>query len=198
MAIIALSGWKGSGKDLAGNYLVNQFGYVRMAFADVLKDTVAAQYTVPRHWLDDPEKKELPLVLYPVQNTDSFVSNIHELLGTELKHGHWSGRALCILEGSIKRSVDPNYWVNKVIAQIMDTKGTNFVITDMRYQSELKLLRQQFGKDLITVRINRFETVNSTDASERDLDKAEFDLVINNSQSKQELFNELDTLMRKL
>jgi hypothetical protein len=198
MSIIALSGWKGSGKDLAGQYLVQQHNYARMAFADVLKDTVAEQYNIPRTWCDNPEKKELPLVQYPVNNSDAFVANIHSLLVNELKHGYWTPRALCILEGSIKRAVNSNHWVNKVIDNIMNTSGTTFVITDLRYRSEIELLRKQFGKDLVTVRINRFETVNTEDPSERDLDKAEFDVVINNRNGKQELYNELDSLMKGL
>lgn len=198
MTVLALSGWRGSGKDLAGQYLINQYNYVRMAFADVLKDTVSNQYSIPRVWCDDPTKKELPLVQYPINNSDNFVASIHKLLASELKHGYWTPRALCILEGSVKRAVNANHWVNKVIDNIMNTTGTSFVITDLRYRSEIELLRKQFGKDLVTVRLNRFETINTEDPSERDLDKAEFDVVINNRNGKQELYNELDLLVKGL
>lgn len=39
---VALIGRAGAGKDTAGEYLVNHFGYTRVAFADKLKDVAAA------------------------------------------------------------------------------------------------------------------------------------------------------------
>jgi hypothetical protein len=68
----------------------------------------------------------------------------------------------------------------------------NFVISDLRYRSEVEQLRQAFGKNLITVRINRFDSVNSTDPSERDLDNYKFDVTIDNVGTLEELYYKLD------
>ena len=60
--LIAISGWKGSGKDTAGAYLVRQYNYRPISFAYELKTMVAQLYGVNRYWMDDPTKKEMPLI----------------------------------------------------------------------------------------------------------------------------------------
>jgi hypothetical protein len=115
---------------------------------------------------------------------------------------YWTPRALCILKGSTNRAVDSSYWVGRTIENInslMDP-GTEesddhkFVISDLRYRSEVEQLRQAFGKDLITVRINRFDECQSTDPSERDLDNYKFDVVIENKSSLEDLYKQLENL----
>ena len=64
MNIVALSGWKGSGKDMVANYLVEKWGFQRVSFADPLKDEVARKWKLPRSWMDDLAFKEKPLLPY--------------------------------------------------------------------------------------------------------------------------------------
>lgn len=228
MKVVAISAWKFSGKDTCANYLIDN-GYIRCAFADVLKDMVAAEYGVPRSHMDDPAFKEAPILTMPVIPKDSFTLNIARMLFTEFRtengspamepyvdpsgaflgvmgrsvaQMYWTPRALCILKGSTNRAVDSSYWVSKTIDEINSLRmgelqlnhgnGTNVVISDLRYRSEVDQLRQAFGKDLITVRVNRFQDVNSTDASERDLDNFQFDITIENVGTLEELYYKLD------
>ena len=196
MKIVAISGWKRSGKDTAANYLVEEYGYTRVAFADVLKDMVAQEYNIPRNYCDDPDKKESALEQYPVNPQDAFSRAIAEIMKGEFRNlngkPHWTPRALCILKGSVNRSVTSKYWTQRAIDVIRNIALSNFngdsnvegiVISDLRYNSEVEQLREAFGDNLITVRVNRFDTCESTDASERDLDNAKFDLVIENRES---------------
>ena len=227
MKVVAISGWKGNGKDTAAAYLVSN-GYTRSAFADVLKDMVADEYGVPRSHMDDPKFKEKAILHLPVSPKDDFALNIAKLLYKEFRteNGHppmeyfidpsgtflgvlgrdvaqlyWTPRALCILKGSTNRSVDSSYWVNRTIDEIRKIHGSmnvfqeNFVISDLRYRSEVEQLRQAFGKDLVTMRINRFESINSTDASENDLNNYKFDIVIDNVGTIEELYYHLDQLV---
>jgi hypothetical protein len=226
MIVVAISGWKRSGKDTAAAYLVDN-GFTKSAFADVLKDMVAAEYNIPRSHCDDPEFKEAPILTLPVIPKDDFTLNIAKLLykefrterghpvmeyyvdpsgaflgvlGRDLGQLYWTPRALCILKGSVNRAVDSSYWVGRTVENInslMDP-GTEesddhrFVISDLRYRSEVEQLRQAFGKDLVTIRINRFQDVNSTDPSERDLDNYKFDITIENTGTLDELYYHLD------
>lgn len=200
--IIAISGWKRSGKDTSAEYLITNYGYVRFGFADSLKDLVAEQYQIVRSHCDDPEFKEKPLLSYPVNTTDAFAEVIHKVLIKEFKEVegklYWTPRALCILEGSVKRSVDNGYWVEKVIRDIKESGINKAVISDLRYRSEVAQLREAFGTDLVTIRVNRFETSPSNDASERDLDDQKFDYVISNTGSIEDLKTELDIIMEKV
>lgn len=167
--VIALSGYKGSGKDTAAAYLVENYGFQRIAFADVLKDLVSTQYNVPREDMDHPIRKEEPILHLPVIPTDPFTIAIQGRLASELSQGFWTPRALCILEGSVKRSVHSNYWVQRAIGPILSAQTGKFVITDMRYRSEADVLNMLIpGVEFW--RINRYLNINTTDPSERDLD----------------------------
>ena len=54
------------------------------------------------------------------------------------------------------------------------------------------LFRSGLGKNLITVRVNRFTNTPSEDPSERDLDNYKFDVVIENTSSLEELLNKVE------
>lgn len=210
MKIVALSGWKRSGKDTAARYLIETLGYKRFGFADILKEMVAEQYAIPLEWLHNEEFKELPLSKFPVDTTDRFAGVIHDFMDGEFKEIKieegdecsfvkcWTPRALAILEGSVKRSVNSQYWVQRVVDQIIkewhESAGEvgKFVITDLRYQSEAGQLRKAFGEQLTTVRINRFEDCESTDPSERDLDDYDFDKFIDNTLTLEDLFSNVE------
>lgn len=189
--IIALSAYKGSGKDTVADYLVSGYGYTKKSFAAKLKDLVSETYRVPREDLDHPEKKEMPLHNLPVISTDSFTESIHTMLRQELKSGYWTPRALCILEGSIKRAVYSNHWVQSIAVQIMADPLGSYVISDLRYKSEVDTLRILLPNVEI-VRISRFSTVETQDPSERNLDDFQFDKVISNMGTLDELYNAVE------
>lgn len=212
MKIIALSGWKRSGKDTVAEMLANEYGFYRYSFAAALKDLTAQQYVLPREWCDDPEYKEKPLLNMPVETKDDFGKMIHQFMRLEFRdqngarYGsgspesimYWTPRALCILEGSVKRSAKSNYWVKRVIDQINLYTTGGHVITDLRYKSEVSQLKEAFGDDLITVRVDRFDSSPSTDPSERDLDNYDFDLTINNRGTLEQLTTQVNQLIDTL
>lgn len=215
--IIALSGKKGSGKDTIGNVLEGH-SYTRLAFADELKGITAFTYNITSD--DLFVNKNRPLESLPVDPQDMFSLSICRLMFREFRTltGHiaetchrdgltgrllgtvsgknyqlyWTPRALCILEGSTKRAVSPSFWTQAVIEQIKYFPDTSFVITDLRYKSEARQLRETFGEDLLLVRVNRQLTSLSTDPSETDLDNYEFDLIINNFRSLEELAQQVE------
>lgn len=224
MKVIAISGWKRSGKDTIANYLVDIHNYRRVAFADILKDMAAIEYNIPRLYCELPEFKEAPLEQYPVMPKDEFSLNIAKMLhkefrtldgyapidyhvdasgaflgvlGRDAQQLYWTPRALCILKGSANRSVDSNYWIDKTLDSIFEARqqGQNVVISDLRYRSEVEQLKSTLGKSVVIVRINRFENTISEDASERDLDNYKFDVVIDNTGSIEELIKQVNKLI---
>ncbi len=197
--IIALSGWKRSGKDTVAEYLVDNFGAKRLAFADQLKYMVTQLFGVSRETINNPETKEAPLAHYPVDPKDSFSKHVTFFMHGELKQPegdskrYWTPRALCILTGSIMRTVDSDYWVKQVVSQA--EPGGLYVISDVRYKSEIQSLINS-GSRVVSVRINRFDSSSSADPSERDLDDYSFDLIIENRQTLEDLYKTIDTVLR--
>lgn len=198
--IILLSGYKKSGKDHISELMVNNHGFKRLAFADNLKDLTATQYGIVRQELDDQELKEKALLHMPVLSTDPFSKKIHDHLDGEFAvvdgKKYWTRRALCILEGSVKRSATPNYWVDQVTSQIKF--NDNIVIADFRYQSEYKSILEYADRHnipVVTIRIDRFDTSPSNEASERNLDSFKHDYVLSNRSTVEILNKQLDNLL---
>lgn len=100
---------------------------------------------------------------------------------------YWTRRALCILEGSTKRTADADYWVKRAMQNAKENGIELVVISDLRYRNELAGIKMSLDSSdtLVTVRVNRFDAhpTNSTDPSERDLDDAEFDFTLKNTST---------------
>jgi len=113
----------------------------------------------------------------------------------------WTPRALAILEGSVKRSANSNYWVDRAVKKALENNGGNVVITDFRYKSEyegVKLAAAKNGIKVITVRINRFSETKSQDSSERDLDDFVSNYTIKNTGTVEQFLKEGKDLIRKI
>jgi hypothetical protein len=225
MKVIAISGFKSSGKDSAANYLVQNHGFQRVAFADPLKDMVSQLFGIDRSWLDDPTKKELPLKKYPAPATDGFTQMISNFMVREFRtlsgfqvdvkytrvnngtlqtfHNQWENlyhtpRSLAILLGSSMRAGASNFWVGQAINNIRANENRFYVISDLRYKSEMEQLKEAFGDDLVTIRINRFDSSPSNDPSERDLDEVKHDHTLENKGTKEEFFSLFNGLISNL
>lgn len=248
MKVIAISGWKRSGKDTIAEQLIKEHDFKRVAFADPLKDSVASEYDILRSHCDDPAFKEKPILHLPLNPRDAFGLGVAKLIYKECRTEdgrtpfnfymdptgaflgviavgsifverediaqlYWTPRALCILKGSVNRAVRSDFWVKAAIDSIKsnvvchavrdpiataerEKRCNNFVISDLRYKSELSQLKQAFGKDILTVRVNRFDTCDSQDASERDLDDGIFDITIENRGTLEELLNKVKVLVK--
>lgn len=227
MKVLAISGWKQSGKDTLTDYLIAKHGATRVSFADPLKDMAAAEYGIPREAFDKPELKEQPILSMPVDPQDGFSRMLSEFMIKEFRcrrgiqpksfiyedgqfkgnfgggieeetdYVYWTPRALAILKGSSNRAVRSDFWVSQAI-KLAKSKGGLIVISDLRYKSELNQMREAFGDNMVTLRVQRYETSPSTDPSERDLDDAKFDFHISNTGTLQELYDKMEGLLGHL
>lgn len=215
MKIVALSGWKGSGKDMLADYLNKEHGFKKLSFAGLLKDMAASQYGIPRGHFDDRYLKEAPILELPAVVDDEWSNKIMEMVYPHLRTQfgeipssyiiyknnlysvpanipaqpgmvsllYHTPRSLAVIEGSTKRSIQSSYWVRAAISQAKP--DGLYVISDVRYKSELRQLRDAAGQsNVLSVRIERFSSTDVTDPSERDLDDWLFDVYLNNKTSE--------------
>lgn len=110
---------------------------------------------------------------------------------------YWTPRALAILKGSGNRAVRSDFWVAQA-AKLAKSRGGIVVISDLRFKSEMTQLREAFGEDIVTIRVQRHDTSPSTDPSERDLDDAKFDYWIQNRGTKEDLYAQLNDIMNSV
>lgn len=220
MKVVMISGWAGSGKDASSEHLTSKLGFKRVAFADPLKDLASKEYGVPREFFDDRNLKDAPLLDFPVNPKDAFSRNVCEFMVKEFKsknnekpvtfkyldNGNFVGvvnyvnvqlyhtpRSLAILKGSTNRVVDSSYWIKLACKKMVESGDGPYVITDLRYKSEVYQVAEIMGiSNVTTLRLVRHETTTSTDPSERDLDDFPFDKFIQNRGSLEDLYASLE------
>ena len=191
--IIMLSGYLQSGKDTIAKHLVDRFGFCRHAFADALKNEVSELYGIPRQLLDTTRGKEM-LLRSGKPVATKFIRD------TLVSRGcNTTVRGLLVHHGTLRRSQNLDYWVNKVFSNIQKENGKLIVISDWRYPNEydrMAMYAKFNGANLITCRINR-PGKTGEGSSETSLDSFKFDRIFHNSHTPASLFRTVnDTLFK--
>lgn len=151
--LIGLAGFKRSGKDTVARAL-GRTGFVRMAFADAVRQEVFARYPQAQQVAD--ADKERP----------------QDFLGGR------SLRDLLIECGQGRREKDPDYWVN-VLRESLDThlrEGRSVVVSDVRMRNEIAMLREH---QATLVWVTRPGVTSNGHVTEQDLELL-CDLTLNN------------------
>lgn len=125
--IIALTGQKRSGKDSLASHLVNDLGFVRLAFADPIRQVVLGIDP----WLADARTR---------------LSQMVEGIGWEGAKESEEVRRLLQVTGEEMRLVDPDIWTRVLIQQLETRHALNpdldVVITDVRLPQEAEVLTE--------------------------------------------------------
>jgi hypothetical protein len=168
--ILLISGWAGTGKDTVAALT----GYRRIAFADPLKQHVAALSGIPLSVFHSREKdRPLPIRnrIYPDARTP---------------------RDILLAHARAARAIDPDVYAREVANEIRDNPGVyHWAISDWRYHREYEFLTEELlesdGYDIIRIRVERPEITPSADPTEHDLEDATFDIRLLNDGSIQDL-----------
>ena len=151
--LVLLSGWSQSGKDSVAKILVESYTFQRFAFADPIKEEVAAAHKIPLEWCHDQKKKS-------------------ELLGS-------TGRTLreeIIRVAENERNIDVGCWAKKLSVHLLREikRGKKkFVISDWRNLEELLTLQRMIPElHILPVRVVRPSQIVSPVP-----DKTEYNLI---------------------
>lgn len=175
MVILLISGKANSGKDTVANYLVNNFSFIKFAFADELKFFVSKKYNIDKS------------LLFSQQGKKKLVTDTLTV------------RDVLIKEAMSKKLQDNNYWVNIIIEKIskLDNKK-NIVISDFRFPNEFSELSKLYS-NVITINVIRDKgSENINDISETSLQDFSFDYKLNNNSTLENLYKNTDNLLQKI
>lgn len=178
MELIGLSGFARSGKDTAAAVLVEEFGFVKVAFADKLRDMIYALNPIvvadARHHGMFPEPDYSGKVYKRLQDvideygwdnykTCPFYWEIRELLQ---RQGTEAGRL----------TLWDTIWIDAALTGLPE--DARVVVSDCRFKNEARAIRDRGGS---IVRIDRPGTKAANEhPSEHDLDGYDFDGYITN------------------
>ena len=133
--IIGLVGFKGSGKNTVGEYLVVNHGFTAMSFAAAVKNTVAALWGWPRHLLEGDTQESR---IWREEQDDYWTNRIGkritpreqlQFLSTEL----------------VKNQIHDDFWLMRLRQQLMENPSS-VTITDVRFPNEIKMIQELGGE----------------------------------------------------
>lgn len=171
--LIALGHWARVGKDTIGDFLAEDHGFTRMAFADALRDLAMR--------ID-------PMIAMQVHH-DIRLSDAVRTVGYEDAKDTWPEvrRFLQNLGVGCREAFDPEIWVRQVERRLRDLDPAvhDIVITDLRFPNEAKMVRLWRGH---TVKVTRpgFGGMDAHE-SERALNEWRFNAILENDGTLEDL-----------
>lgn len=181
--IIGIIGRKRHGKDSVGNFLVNNHNFIRLGYADNLKECCRAVFgfnneqlygnlkeTTDKYWNITPRK------IFEFVGTDLFRNQIHTILP----------------------NVSSNIWIKSLERKIINlvennnNNKLNIVFTDVRFQNEIDFIKSHNGIIIKVVRPNIVS--DSNHESETNCDNFKFDYEIINDSTINELNNKINNI----
>jgi cytidylate kinase len=179
--IIGLAGYARSGKDTVANYLVENYGFTQLAFADPMREALVR--LDPFIQVDSMHHLALSeaLKIYSWEDLKEHSPDIRPLLqrfGTEV------GRNM----------FGQDFWVEQALKKA--AKYENVVFSDCRFVNEAEAVLTETGH-VWQIQRPGVQAANSH-ISEHALDEFNFDVVIHNVDTLEHLYATIDALMGNL
>lgn len=180
--IIAICGYKRSGKDTIANYLC-KYGYKNIKIADQLKTVIKQlfNFTDDQLELDEKENIDKRWKISPRQAMQFF--------GTE------------IMQYEIQKllpDIGRTFWIRSFIEKyLVNTDANNnekYVISDMRFLHEYEELKK-YNIFVIMVNRNTIDTINMINehhSSEKEYLQIPADIILNNNSTIKDLLIKID------
>jgi len=134
--IIGMCGLIGTGKDTVADILVNNYNFKKLSFADKLKDGVATVFSWDRQMLegttDESRKWREQKDEFWSRETNEHITPrlVLQMFGTDcMRNGFYNG-----------------IWVSLVKQQILQNPQQHFVIPDVRFENEAKMINDIGGE----------------------------------------------------
>ena len=172
--LIGLSGYAQSGKDSVAEVLVRDFGFVRIAFADKIKELL---YEIN------------PYFGYHLKDAVDMGAG-----WDKVKQNPEVRRLLQTLGVGARTVFGEDFWVKQAMAQMNDPLRYDYVVTDVRFPNEMQAIWALNGK-IWRVERPGIGSVNDH-ISEHAIKDEPVDLHINNTGTLEDLEKTVHNLMR--
>lgn len=177
--IIALTGYKKTGKDTIADYLVEKYGFIKLSFAENLKNILKTMF----NWTDEHFSQKLKEINDPIWNVSP--REMMQFFGTN------------VIRNQLKINTNINdkqynYHIKKLyLDNIHNFKNKNIVISDLRFHNEQEFIHSLNGK---IFRIDRKIIKNSFSLHESEsyIKDIKYDLLINNNNSLLDTLKTID------
>lgn len=180
--VIGLTGLAGVGKDTVADYLVEHYGFTKVAFADEMKRVL---------------REMNPILGMDLYNTGEMIL-LNEALDRYGEHGvkevYPAYRKYLQSFGTEGiRSIEANFWVNAAMRKI--TAKSNYVFTDVRFPNEAAAIGDARGT---LWQIERPQVGQLAHVSESWVGKMGEEYLIANTGSLDKLAHEIEYALRSI
>lgn len=171
--IIGITGRKFNGKDTLGNYLVNNFSYKKLSYADPIKDITRILFGFNEEQLYGSLKETID------DNWNTTPRNIMQFLGTEIFRKQMN---------QVIPNIGEDFWIKylevKMTNLLKENPNQKFVICDVRFPNEVESIKKLGGT---VIRVKReLSTNNDLHESEKYIESLDVDFeIINNTTIEQ-------------
>lgn len=182
--VIGITGHARAGKDTVADYLVDCYGFRKIAFADRLKQVCQIVFGFTKEdvyehqngtnkdtWME--RIGTTPRHVLPYVGTDLFRNEIEKMF-PKIGKNVW-------IEG-VKRTMESN------------TSIPHWILSDVRFQNEVEWIREQGGMVIRIVRSNKKR--QDTHVSETEWEQIKTDVVLTNEGSIDRLYEQVNDVMK--
>jgi hypothetical protein len=186
--LIGILGVKNSGKDTAGSYLIDNYGFTKYAFGDPVKEICKTLFSLSDEQLEDRKLKETIDSRWGVSPRQMF-----QRIGTEF--GQFD---LFKLFPELRNKIKSReLWVKLFDEWMKKNKEnkSNVVITDIRFKHEVQFIKEK-GGTIIRIRRNTDNTDNHISETElNQIPKELIDFEIDNNYELVDLYSQIDSII---
>jgi hypothetical protein len=181
--LIALTGYKGSGKDTVASYMIKNWGFRRYAFADPLKKGIQSFFGWSDQEVNDPVMKEQIDDYWGISPRQAM-----QWVGTEAMR---EGLASAFPRFKIK--TENRIWIKGFEKFYSQHPHENIVISDCRFQNEIDAVLALEGKIICIKRSNQFPLAFDHKSEDMRVLSGIHEVVLNDL-NKEELFSKINKL----
>lgn len=189
--VIALCGLARSGKDTVADYLVNNYGYTRVAYADAIKDMLCDIFKISNEELNDFKNDEASwLAVYDTLTSTSYEMDSYTDLNVTFRN---------IIENFgqvMKTRFGESVWSDLLISKIMSQGIKKVVISDLRFIIEHEGLKEAF-RDLHIFKVNRGLIPMSDHPAENEHVHIGTNLHLDNTKDLSYLYTQIDKYLEE-
>ena len=179
--LIGVLGLKRSGKDTTADYIVKNYQFQKLTFAEPLKEACRILFNFDEEQLYGSTKEDIdsrwgvsPRTVYQYIGTEIFRNNIQNIM-PDIKN---------------------NFWVKLTIDNYNKNKNKNTIISDVRFKNEIDAIRGEGG---IIIKIIRPENTNKDEhESEKNIMNLKGNYEIINDGTLEDLYRKIDIVLQNI
>jgi len=176
--IIGLTGNKQTGKDTCANFLVKNYNFIQLSYAEPLKNICRTLFDFNEEQLNGTKKEEID------EYWKITPRHAMQFIGTEFFRNQME---------KLIPNIEKNFWIKLMEQRIIKLKDKcNIVISDVRFLNEAELIRKYDG---FIIKIIRNTNQYDNHPSEIETNKINFNYIIENNGTYEELYKKLINIM---